>query len=209
MSSCNNSYGVSFDVIGHPDTHHTGNDDGASEPPTSHADAVDMDIDGTDTQPSLHSESKVSSLPERTRNAITITGSLSRKATIEDMRFAKSNRITAKQVKEVGGVGRATRTRERLLRQPENQRISELHKEIGENSVLKAQTISEVDSAQVTRRSATQPLRNFEGSKSLVKQTHHKDLQLQRAWQTIAADERRKMQDFSRGKFMDLRIGVH
>ncbi|KAG9070753.1 hypothetical protein KI688_008293 [Linnemannia hyalina] len=183
----------------HPDTHHTGNDDGASEPPTSHADAVDMDIDGTDTQPSLHSESKASSLPERTRNAITITGSLSRKATIEDMRFAKSNRITAKQVKEVGGVGRATRTRERLLRQPENQRISELHKEIGENSVLKAQTISEVDSAQVTRRSATQPLRNFEGSKSLVKQTHHKDLQLQRAWQTIAADERRKMQDFSRG----------
>ncbi|KAG9071055.1 hypothetical protein KI688_008598 [Linnemannia hyalina] len=196
LESLSNRYYI---LHGHPDTHHTGNDDGASEPPTSHADAVDMDIDGTDTQPSLHSESKASSLPERTRNAITITGSLSRKATIEDMRFAKSNRITAKQVKEVGGVGRATRTRERLLRQPENQRISELHKEIGENSVLKAQTISEVDSAQVTRRSATQPLRNFEGSKSLVKQTHHKDLQLQRAWQTIAADERRKMQDFSRG----------
>ncbi|KAF9123262.1 hypothetical protein BGX30_001536 [Mortierella sp. GBA39] len=100
---------------------------------------------------------------------------------------------------EVGGVGKATRTREHLLRQPENQRISELHKEIGENSVLKAQAIREVDSAQVTRRSAAQPLRNFEGSKSLVKQSHHKDLQLQRAWQTIAADERRKIQDFSRG----------
>ncbi|KAG9067605.1 hypothetical protein KI688_012390 [Linnemannia hyalina] len=156
LESLSNRYYI---LHGHPDTHHTGNDDGASEPPTSHADAVDMDINGTDTQPSLHSESKVSSLPERTRNAITITGSLSRKATMEDMRFAKSNRITAKQVKEVGGVGRATRTRERLLRQPENQRISELHKEIGENSVLKAQTISEVDSAQDFSRGTgqTQP----------------------------------------------------
>ncbi|KAK3808983.1 MAG: hypothetical protein J3R72DRAFT_505748 [Linnemannia gamsii] len=201
LGSLSNRYYV---LHGLPDTHHTDYGGEVLEQPTSQVITEATDTEVTIVQPFQHSglgvcSTSAGSLDQACLSERTLSGSSPQEATMEVVRFAKSNRITAKRVKEVGGVGKATRAREHLLRRPENQMIPELHNEVGKNSVLKAQTVREVDSAQATRQSAAQPLRDFEACKKLKKGSHHKDIQLQRAWQTIAADERRRIQDFARG----------
>ncbi|KAG0379404.1 hypothetical protein BGX24_000569 [Mortierella sp. AD032] len=211
LGSLSNRYYV---LHGLPDTHHTDYGGEVLEQPTSQVITEATDTEATIAQPFQHSglgvcSTSAESLDQAYLSERTLSGSSPQEATMEVMRFAKSNRITAKQVKEVGGVGKVTRAREYLLRSPENQMIPELHNEVGKNSVPKAHTVREVDSAQATRRSAAQPLRDFGACKKLKKGSHHKDIQLQRAWQKIAADERRRIQDFARGIRTGSRLGGH
>ncbi|KAG0268963.1 hypothetical protein BGZ96_006611, partial [Linnemannia gamsii] len=133
----------------------------------------------------------MATLPASPTTSNTFNLSPRRKNTAADIQFSTPNRITSQQIHEVGGGRKAAKKRQRLLQKPENKAVSALHKTIGDHSVLQAQTIQEVDDAQGFRNAAAGTLRKFESNKQLISESHRKEMQTKRAWQTLAAQERR------------------
>ena len=120
--------------------------------------------------------------------------------------MAKPIRITARHVYETGGGRRAARRRGVVLKKPENINIRQFHADLSSNSIFRAQTMAEVDSSHGIRKKITDPLRAFESTKRLVKDRHHKEIHTKRAWQTLAAQERRIVRDHIRSMFMNRKI---
>ncbi|KAF9141935.1 hypothetical protein BGX30_003744 [Mortierella sp. GBA39] len=77
-----------------------------------------------------------------------------RKQALKSVKFPAPKQITSRQIYEVGGGREAARTREALLRRPENANIPRLHENIGKSSVLRAITFDEVDNAHAVRNGA-------------------------------------------------------
>ncbi|KAG0006403.1 hypothetical protein BGZ65_008448 [Modicella reniformis] len=113
-----------------------------------------------------------------------------------EIMIPKSNKMTAGQINNISHTQAFMQRRQRLLDEDKNepvrhtlQRLSECGKELA-----RATTVQEVEHAQETRRQARQPLREFESTKSAVRNRHTLRLRSERAWHKLGAAERRHIQ---------------
>ncbi|KAF9942579.1 hypothetical protein BGZ70_006116, partial [Mortierella alpina] len=105
----------------------------------------------------------------------------------------RSHKITAQQLDCISHTKKLVKGRERALKMPVNARVSEALKNIStkEASLKNAATFEHVDSAFAIQKRNRSVLRKFEHSHSLQKQRHHQELRSKRAWDVVAAEERR------------------
>lgn len=104
--------------------------------------------------------------------------------------------ITAPQLDSVSHLIPVRRRRERALQKDET--VKAALKAVSDNSFAAATSMSDVDTAQKTRREQDKTLRGFFASAREKHDKHHVELRTARAHQVLASEERKFLRDFGR-----------
>ncbi|CAO3568855.1 unnamed protein product [Mortierella alpina] len=120
-------------------------------------------------------------------------GGLTRRELLEAIKMPRSHKITAQLLDCISHTRKLVKFRQRALRMPVNASVSEALKRIStkEASLKNAATLEHVDRAFAIQKRNRSVLREFEYSCSLQKQRHNQELRSTRAWDVVAAEERR------------------
>jgi hypothetical protein len=128
-------------------------------------------------------------------------GVLTRRELLEAIKMPRSHKITAQQLDCISHTRKLVKFRQRALKMPVNASVSEALKRIStkEASLKNAATLEHVDRAFAIQKRNRSVLREFEHSRSLQKQRHNQELRSRRAWDVVAAEERRYVRHVGRG----------
>ncbi|CAO3567902.1 unnamed protein product [Mortierella alpina] len=120
-------------------------------------------------------------------------GGVTRRELLEAIKMPRSHKITAQQLDCISHTRKLVKFRQRALKMPVNASVSEALKRIStkEASLKNAATLEHVDRAFAIQKRNRSVLREFEYSRSLQKQRHNQELRSTRAWDVVAAEERR------------------
>ncbi|GJJ70397.1 hypothetical protein EMPS_02746 [Entomortierella parvispora] len=118
-------------------------------------------------------------------------------ATLQQMRFPAAHQTKASNIRHHGGLTRQSQVRSKMVTEttipgmagPET--ISEVYTKLADTSITRASTSHAIEEAQELRRRVRKDLRIFENSKKMQNLRHYKELQLRRAYDRIAAKERK------------------
>ncbi|KAG0246074.1 hypothetical protein BGX31_004728 [Mortierella sp. GBA43] len=111
---------------------------------------------------------------------------------LEELRIPDPIIITAPQVNSISYATKASRNRERRLKQDRNSEVRTSLEELGNLQVplRHATTMESIDEALATTRRVSETIQSFESSPANVKDGHTRALRTKRAWSKIAAHER-------------------
>ncbi|GJJ75259.1 hypothetical protein EMPS_07617 [Entomortierella parvispora] len=118
-------------------------------------------------------------------------------ATLQQMRFPAAHQTKVSNIRHHGGLTRQSQVRSKMVTEttipgmagPET--IYEVYTKLADTSITRASTSHAIEEAQELRRRVRKDLRKFENSKKMQSLRHYKELRLRRAYDRIAAKERK------------------
>jgi len=119
---------------------------------------------------------------------------------LDKIKLPHSFKITAPYINEISHTRKLMKCRENSLKKIENKEALEaLHTLSQKEYTLKtAQTMSEIDTAHKIHKKLGQDLKNFEYSKSQLKNQHNQQLRTKRMWAKLGAAERNYVKEHAR-----------
>ena len=119
---------------------------------------------------------------------------------LDKIKLPHSFKITAPYINEISHTRKLMKCRENSLKKIENKEALEaLHTLSQKEYTLKtAQTMSEIDTAHKIHKKLGQDLKNFEYSKSQLKNQHNQQLRTKRMWTRLGAAERNYVKEHAR-----------
>lgn len=123
------------------------------------------------------------------------TGTLSKKAAraqAKKLKIQRSTRVTSKQIDEISFTRRLTKERERALLESKNKDAKEALQSVSNKEVAlsTATSMAQIDKASEARGNATEAIRQFNKSPSLVKLKRTQRHRTNRAWAKMASNIR-------------------